>query len=87
MRLKLLTPRGARIREKDIDVVSRLAHFCYKSIELLYFGVVCGDSDGVSIGPLIGESIECCDSFIACRSFSGCDVDFRATGLEKTGYC
>lgn len=84
MCLKLLSPRGASVGEKDIHMVSRLAHFLYEPIKFLHLRTVCRNRDSLSARSLVRESIERCDSFVACRCFAGCDIDFGAACLEKT---
>lgn len=84
MCLKLLSPRGASVGEKDIHMVSRLAHFLYEPIKFLHLRTVCRNRDSLSARSLVRESIERCDSFVACRCFARCDIDFGAASLEKT---
>lgn len=85
MRVELLAPRRARVREQDIHVIRALAHLRHQLLDLGELGAVRGDGDGGGAGPLVGQGVEGGAGFVACGRFAAGDVHFRTAGLEEAG--
>ena len=74
------TPRRARIREQDVDMVGVLLDFFDEPLDFAGFGEVGGDGDG---GAGAREGVEGRAGFFAGGLFAGGDEDFGAAGLEE----
>ncbi len=86
MRIEALAPRGAGIREEDIDMVRRLADLPDKPLDLVRPRAVGGDRDGSGSGPLVGQCVELRDGFGARIRFARRDVHFCGAGLKEPDY-
>lgn len=84
MRIELLAPCGARIRQQNINMVCRFLDFLDESVELRHAAVVGGNGDGDRAGAFVREGVQCADGLIAGGGLAGRDVDFGATGLEES---
>jgi hypothetical protein len=85
MGIKLLTPRRSRIREQDINMISRLADFGNQMLDAREFCAVGWNGNGFRAGLEIGKGVEGCHGFVAGVSFAGGDVDFGCACLEESG--
>ena len=85
VRVELLPPRRAGVREQDVHVVGRLLHFLHQPFHVGDLGGVGGDGDGLGAGALVGEGVERGAGGVAGGGFAGGDVDFGAACLEEAG--
>lgn len=79
--LEFAAPGRARVREKNVNVVGVLFNFLDQSLDLRDFGAIGGDRDGFAFA---WQSIESCDSIVACAGFAGCDEDLGTACLEES---
>ncbi len=85
MRIELLAPRGARVREQDIHVLRALPHLGHQLLDLGELGAVRGDGDGGGAGPFGGQGVEGGAGFVAYGGLAAGYVDFGTAGLEEAG--
>lgn len=88
MRVELLAPSGAGVREQDVDVLGAPAHLGHQLLDLGELGAVSRDRDGFGAGPFVGQGVEGGAGFVARRRLAAGYVDFRTAGLEEArGVC
>ena len=83
MRIELLPPRRPRIREQDIDMVSRLRDFLHKPLDIGHLRAVGRNGDGNGTGAFVWKCIEGGAGLLAGGGFAGGDVDFGAASLKE----
>lgn len=57
MRVELLAPCCAGVREEDVDVVGGFGDFLGEPLELADLGVISGDRDRFCAGPFVRERV------------------------------
>ncbi len=70
MRVELFSPRSARIRQENIHMIRRPAHFRNQSLDFCDLGAVGGDRYGHSAGSFVWERIQGLAGGFTCGCFA-----------------
>ena len=86
VRVELLAPRRARVRQQDVHMVCRLGDLGDQPLDLRGLGRVRGDGDGLGAGALVRQRVKRGARGRAGVGLARRDVYLGAAGLEESVY-